>query len=202
MTDAPVEFRARHGGLLTMATAAICVLAVALTLADDVSQGVQLLPAAVIPPLVVWIFYGRPAVVVSDGGVEIRNVLRTVTLPWPAIIRVDTKYALTLETAYGTYAAWAAPAPTRAQTTQSARTDAGHLHESTSIGGGVRPGDLTSSTSGQAAEYIRRRWHKLHEAGFLDDPRLEQTRPRERWNSTPLVGLLVIAAAVTLGWLL
>ena len=39
------------------------------------------------------------------------NVLRTIDLPWPAIQLVDTKWALTLVTAYGKFTAWAAPAP-------------------------------------------------------------------------------------------
>ncbi|WP_217617392.1 PH domain-containing protein, partial [Cellulomonas sp. GbtcB1] len=62
-----------------------------------------------------WAAYWRPAVLVSPAGDELRNVTRTIELPWPTIQRVDTRYAHTLHTAYGDYAAWAAPAPSRAR---------------------------------------------------------------------------------------
>ena len=58
-----------------------------------------------------WALFWRPEVVVDDGGVRLVNVSRTIDVPWPSIQAVDTKWALTLITAYGRFTGWAAPAP-------------------------------------------------------------------------------------------
>ena len=58
-----------------------------------------------------WALFWRPEVVVDDGGVRLVNVFRTIDVPWPSIQAVDTKWALTLITAYGRFTGWAAPAP-------------------------------------------------------------------------------------------
>ena len=85
--------------------------------------------------------------------------LRTIDLPWPSIHAVDTKWALTLITAYGRFTAWAAPAPGRAR--RAARHQAGGAAPPGEHGvapAAIRPGDLPSSPSGAAALMIRRRW--------------------------------------------
>lgn len=194
-TAAPVEFRARVGRGLTAAIALLGVVALVSTAVEDPAAALRYGPALLVPAAAVWLLLARPAVIVSDAGVELRNVLRTIDLPWPSIERVDTKYALTLHTAYGVYAAWAAPAPSRAQTLHSGPQDLAHLPESSYIGGGVRPGDLVTSASGQAAAYIRRRWQELHDAGHLNDPRLEHARPVVHWHVLPAVAVLVLLAA-------
>jgi hypothetical protein len=193
-TAAPVEFRARVGRGLTVVIAVLGVAAVVSTAVDDPEVALRYGPAMLVPAAVAWLLFARPAVIVSDAGVELRNVLRTIELPWPSIERVDTKYALTLHSAYGVYAAWAAPAPGRAQTLRSGPQDLAHLPPSSYIGGGVRPGDLVTSASGQAAAYIRQRWQELHDAGHLDDPRLEHARPVVRWHVLPAVAVLALVA--------
>ncbi|MBO1751912.1 PH domain-containing protein [Actinotalea sp. BY-33] len=193
-----VEFRARSGRILTVAVGVLCGVAFVATTIEDPVVGLRYLPALLVPAVLVWTILGRPAVLVDDSGVELRNVLRTVHLPWPAILRIDTKYALTLETAYGTYSAWAAPAPGRMQALGAGPEDLAHLPESTYGAGGVRPGDLITSPSGQAAAHVRRRWEELRDAGHLDDPRLEAARPGVRWHVVPAlaVGLLSALALV------
>lgn len=186
-----VVFRPRFGFALTLAVAVLCLLGLVTTAVQDVAVAVRYAPAFLLAVAVVWALFGRPAVVVSDGGVELRNVLRTIELPWPTIERIDTKYALTLYTAYGIYAAWAAPAPSRMQAMQAAPEDTKHLPGTTYIGGGVRPGDLAGTASGDAAAHIRRRWEELQTAGHLDTPRLERDRPVVHWHVLP--GLAVVA---------
>lgn len=188
----PVEFRARSGSVLTVVVAAVCVVALVSALLDDPATALRYAPALALPAVLVWAFLGRPAVVVSDAGVQLRNVLRTIDLPWASIERVDTKYALTIYTADTSYAAWAAPAPSRVQTMGSSRDDLRHLPESSYIGGAVRPGDLLSSASGQAAAYIRRRWQELHDAGQLEPA--PHDRPRVRWHVLPTLAVLLLAA--------
>ena len=148
----------------------------------------------------VWAAYWRAALVISPAGVEVRNVTRTVELPWPAIQAVDTRYALTLVTAYGQYAAWAAPAPSR-NSVSLARRNADNLPaDARRSGAAVRTGDLLSSASGQAAAIIRARRQELADAGLLDDPRVEHQRPRVTWHVGTLatLGVLLVASVLTL----
>lgn len=189
-----VVFQPRSGRFLTIATGVLAVGGAVATAVQDLGQGLRALPAFALAVVAVWALFGRPAVLVSDGGVEVRNVLRTIELPWPSIERIDTKYALTLYTAYGVYAAWAAPAPSRSSTLRAAPADTRHLPESSYIGGGVRPGDLAGTPSGDAAAYVRRRWEELRDAGHLDAPRLERDAPRVRWHVVPALGVAALAA--------
>ena len=198
MSSEPVFFRPRFGRALTVASASLCAVGLVATVADSGAPALRYLPALVLPAVVVWALFGRPAVVVSDAGVEVRNVTRTVHLPWPAIQRIDTKYALTLYTAYGVYAAWAAPAPSRMQTLGAAPGDLRHLPESSYGPGGVRPGDLVGTASGDAAALIRRRWEELRDAGHLEDARLERERPLVRWHVLPALGVAALVALTVL----
>lgn len=193
------EFRPRSGRVMTIATAVLAAVGAVAALVQEPVNGLRYLPAFGLAVVLVWALFGRPAVLVSDGGVEIRNVLRTIELPWPSIVRIDTKYALTFYTAYGVYAAWAAPAPSRTHTLHATPDDTRHLPETSYIGGDIRPGDLAGTPSGDAAAYIRRRWEQLHAAGYLDAPRLERDAPRVRWHLVPAVGVAALAALAVLG---
>ncbi|HSE10115.1 MAG TPA: PH domain-containing protein [Nocardioidaceae bacterium] len=139
------------------------------------TAGRYVAPAA-LGALLVWQAYWRPQVEVSDGGVEIRNVWRTVQVPWPALQDVDARLGLRLVTVFGTYQAWAVPAPRR----------------------GRRSREVPVS---EAAELVVRRWDELRAAGYLDDPRLERPRPRTTLHTVPLTAavlLLVVSAVVIL----
>jgi hypothetical protein len=200
--DGPVNqtvvFQSRSGRVLTIGAGLLAVVGAVVSVAQDPAQGLRALPAFALVAVAVWAVFGRPAVLVSDGGIEVRNVLRTIELPWPSIERIDTKYALTLYTAYGVYAAWAAPAPSRSRALAAAPGDTRHLPESWYAGGGVRPGDLVGTPSGDAAAYIRRRWEELRDAGHLDAPRLERDRPRVHWHAVPAAGVAVLVALAVL----
>ena len=190
-----VTFQPAFARGLSAVAAVLSAVALALTAVGDPTSALRYLPVFLLVPLAVWTLYGRPAVVISDGGVELRNVTRTVHLPWPAIRRIDTKYALTLETAYGVFAAWAAPAPSRTAAVHATRNVMQHQPESAYHAGGLRPGDLAGTASGDAAGYVRRRWEQLRDAGHLDDPRLERATPQVRWHLWPAVTLAVLAVA-------
>lgn len=120
-----------------------------------------------------WLGFWRPAVEVSDGGVELRNVWRTVHVPWPAVQDVDSRLGLRLVTAYGSYQAWAVPAPRR-----------------TRGGGPVAPS--------HAASWVVERWDQLKSAGYLDQPRLEQPRARTTLHTgaVALCGALLVLSLV------
>jgi hypothetical protein len=115
-----------------------------------------------------WQLFWMPAVVVHDGGITLENPFRSITVPWPALAHVDTRFALTLITADKSYASWAAPAP-GIRGGRNARPDDLQGLPATTYGPGksVRPGDLKSTDSGQAARLVRARWHELVEGGEL-----------------------------------
>lgn len=162
-------------------------------LASGTHAALQATPWLALVALAVWATYWRPCVAVDDGGVHLVNVLRTIDLPWPSIQRIDTKWALMLFTAYGSFTAWAAPAPgVRAAARLQTGPRAALPESAVSDGVSIRPGDLPGSPSGDAALTVRRRWEELRDAGHLDDPRLEFARPPVHWHVS------VIAAAVVL----
>ncbi|WP_245993205.1 PH domain-containing protein [Xylanimonas allomyrinae] len=165
-----VEYRSRFGRVLAVVVGVIGLGALVAGLVSDAGATAPFVAPVALVVLWVWAAYWRPAVVVSPAGVELRNVTRTVELPWPTIERVETKFALTLHTAYGDYAAWAAPAPGRASVAAAGKDAAQNLPPSTYSGGSVGTGDLANSASGQAAIIVRTRWEELRDAGLLDAP--------------------------------
>lgn len=116
-----------------------------------------------------WLLFWRPSVVVHDAGVRLENPFRSVMVPWTALVHVDTRYALTLVTPSRSYGAWAAPAP-GIWGGRNARPEDLHGLPGTTYGPGnsVRPGDLKSTDSGQAAQLVRTRWQQLVESGAID----------------------------------
>jgi len=128
-----------------------------------------LIPVALVA-VAVWTVLWRPRVVIDDDRIQLRNVFRTITVPWPALIHVDTKFALTLFTPGHRYGAWAAPAPGRTGAAMAARKqDRGRAPMApVRQDGTIRPGDLIASESGQVAYLIRERWTRLRDAGRIE----------------------------------
>ncbi len=153
--------------------------------------------------VLVWALFVNPRIEVDDSGVVLVNVFRTITVPWPSIQDIDTKWSLTLRTSYGSFAAWAAPAPGRHATRDLTEQDLEHLPDSTfGVGRSVRPGDTVSSPSGRAALAIRQRWEALRAAGYLDNPRLEFDRVPIRWHVGTIAAIAALIAAGAAGVLL
>lgn len=138
-----------------------------------------------------WLFW-YPVVQVGLDGVTVRNPMRTIAVAWPALVTVDTKYALTLVTENGKYTAWAAPAPSALESHLSKSADAKDLPaNSYGLGGMLRPGDLKNTNSGAAAFLVRSYWEQLAEAGKLELPPQGAPAVSVRFNTA-----LVIAAVV------
>lgn len=195
-------FRPQFGKYLTIGLA---LIGAAIIVLDVVQNGLNtvfgLLPWVLLVVGGCWAAYWRPEVAVDDSGVLVVNVLRTITLPWPAIQRIDTKWALTLFTAYGKFTAWAAPAPGLVASRRAAGRDLRGLPESTyGPGDSVRPGDLPQSPSGAAALVVRRRWEELRDAGHLDNPRLEHDSAPVVWHTGTLAAaaVLVVLCGLTI----
>lgn len=189
-----VTFRPGFARGITIAAVVLAAVAIVWTAAEDPAAGLRTTPAFLLLPTAVWALYWRPAVVVSDGGVELRNVLRTVELPWPAIQRIDFEYALTLHTVHGAYAAWAVPAPSRTAAAHTTRRFMQSQPETAYDAGGLRPGRPAGTSSGDAAAYLRRRWEALRDAGVLEDPSQQRARPHVHWHLGPVAVFAVLAA--------
>jgi hypothetical protein len=197
----PHRFRSRFGRGLAVVIWVLAGLALVAMLNQGgppaVTRGA---PWALMPALLVWALFWHPSVGIDDGGVELVNVFRTVRLPWPSIEQVDTRWSLTLHTAYGRFAAWAAPAsgwqPGRRLTEQDARSVP---VERSDRGDSVRASDSPFSPAGEAAIEVRRRWEELKNAGHLDNPRLEFERPPVHWHVAFIVTLPVLTVWAIVG---
>ena len=177
---------------LAVAVVACCllVLGAALVTGPPLDALRALAPATGVAVLA-WIMLWRPLVEVSDGGVRVVNPLRTVHVPWPALIDIDTRWTLTLRTTGGVVSAFAAPAPTAISAGTAART----RHR-----GDEPAGSALLGLSGEAARVIERRRRDLTEAGYLDDVRPEGAPVTVTWNVTALalLGAALVGSALLL----
>jgi hypothetical protein len=191
------------GRVLTIAIASISAAVTIWTgIGYSWADAAEAAPWMALLTLACWATFWRPCVAVSDAGVELVNVSRTVFIPWPALHGIDTKWSLTLTTAYGRFTSWSAAAPgargallslggSRDQSGQPAR------HGEPAV---VRAGDLIDSPSGSAAALIQRRWDKMRAAGHLDAPRLERDRAPVTWHVlTALAAGVLFAVGVAMG---
>jgi hypothetical protein len=196
----PVSFRPAFGRVLTIVVAVITGVA----LAGFVVSGdlVGLLRYGWVPLFVfalTWALFWAPKLDVQEHEVTVRNVFRTVHLPWPAIQRIDTKYALTLDTSIGRVPVWAAPAPSRYSVMNVTSEDTKRVAESArAASGSIRPGDALNSASGVAAHSMRLRWQQLRDEGFLDSAVIEpgSLRVQWHWGTAALLAVLLVGAVL------
>jgi hypothetical protein len=195
--DSVVEaVRPWWGRALTIAIAAICLAVTLWTgIADSWTDAALTAPWTALLTLSCWATFWRPRVEVSDAGVELVNVSHTVFIPWPALHDIDTKWALTLITAYGRFRAWSAPAPgTRSALVSLAGSRKQHAPRGPEV---VRPGDLVDSPSGAAAALVRHRWDAVRAAGHLEEPKLERDRAQVTWHvGTALAAVALLAVGI------
>jgi hypothetical protein len=155
----------------------------------------------------VYAVFWRPAVIVDADGVELRNVLRDVRVPWAALQEVDTKYTLTLHAGGRRHQSWAAS--TRGWT-GIWRGPAQGVAPGRSPDPQALPGQPSTRSSrdlradsGAAAFLVEQRW-----AGWRDalGPGGQQAPPEAdgvvvRWNvAAPAVLLAGGVLAVLLGY--
>ncbi|MGV3733395.1 MAG: PH domain-containing protein [Microcella sp.] len=194
----PASFRPAFGRVLTIVIAVIAAGALAgYLVAGDVLGLLRSGWWLLLMGAVVWALFWMPAVEVLEHAVIIRNPLSTWTVPWPAIQRIDTKWALTLFTERGRIEAWAAPASGRYTVFTLGPNDT-KVSESARVAGAIRPGDTLSSESGAAANHIRRHWEQLRDDGLLDGG-VEPGTLRRTPNTRTIVLLGALLAASLLG---
>ncbi|MES1212778.1 MAG: PH domain-containing protein [Leifsonia sp.] len=180
-------------------------------------DAVGFLPLAITVVYLCWLLFWYPSVTVEPSGVTVRNPLKTFTVSWPAIVRIDTRYALTLFTrSTKKIVAWSAPSPSRYAGINTVRPDLSGLNpnvgqklvDADNFGriaptgvdkpGTVKLGDVPRSESGLAALHVRRAWTALRDAGYLDSGVLEGTGVTAHWNAAVLGagGILIVLSLV------
>lgn len=187
-------FRSRFNVIAAIFAWVLCAVAVvAITTSARGATLVYIAPVAAVA-FAVWMVLWRPTVRVSDGGVRLVNVTRTIDIPWEAVIQVDTRFALTLRTPQGRYTATAAPAPGRLNMTFGR---AEIIPGRAKIDGQARPSDSSRTDSGAAAYLVRDRWTKLSDAGRIELGVAETTPVRLAWHWRSLA-ICAILLAVSL----
>ena len=201
MRFAPVSFRPTFGRVLSVLTAIIAGLGLlGFVVGGDwlglVRHGWGLLLLAAVGFALFWF----PRLDVQEHAITVRNVFSTVTVPWTAIQRIDTKYALTLYTSEGKVTVWASPAPNRYASQVSSTTDTRIADQDS--GGSIRPGDLIHTASGAAAFVIRRHWQQLRDDGCLDNPVVDQGSMKKQLHTVTIVVLGALTVATVIGFVI
>ncbi|WP_146071818.1 MULTISPECIES: PH domain-containing protein [unclassified Cryobacterium] len=190
----PNVFYSRFNRIIATIFATVAALsALSLFLLPTTSNRWLAVPALFVM-LFVWEVLWRPDLQVSDDVVTIRNPLRTIVVPWEALVHVDTKFALTLYTPGHKFAVYCAPAPGRSQTSAGRRKITDPVPY---VSGPPRLGDLPGSESGQAAQLVRSRWDALQRSGQVDSGLAAQTPVEVVW-AWGRCGALVAGAAASL----
>lgn len=189
----PVVFRPRGGVILAIIAIGICATTlVFLVIADGPVSLARWAWPAVFIAWGAWLLYIAPYVVVTDGFVEIHNILRTHRCPWGDVDFVDSRFALTITTLSGRrIRAWAAPAPGAREALSTRQEEVSHTPGD---GDTRRPSDSESSHSGGAAAVVRRQLERYRREGGADLPGGTTTT----WHTLKIAITAILAAAAVL----
>ena len=198
MRFTPTTFRPLFGRVLAVIVGVVVLLGLAgLVIAGEVGALARFAWAPLFIGVGAFAAFWFPSIAVAEHEVTVRNVFSTVHVPWPAIQRVDTKWALTLYLPGGKkVAAWASPAPNRYAAQVGPSKDAKLAAKDQ--GGAIRPGDLLETPSGAVAFVIRSHWDDLRESGALDSG-VEPGSVRRDWHWATIIVMGALAVATVLG---
>jgi hypothetical protein len=147
-----------------------------------------------------WLLYLRPFVRVSEGFVEVSNIVRTYRVPWSDIETIESRFALTIRTRSGrTIRAWAAPAPGARQALSTQRADVAHTPGDDDT---RRPSDAEGTASGDAAGLVRRELdrHRREDSPLSSAPAAGEAVVT--WHPLLIAGTAVLTAAAVLSLVL
>lgn len=163
-----------------------------------VKGGIELwnIPPLAFIALVAWAVYWMPAVIVSYQNVVLRNVIRTITIPWTEVEQVDTRFGLGVVADGRTYRAWTGTTPwsrPRRSDIQSARVMPGaermverlHAKEAEIVAENERV-----NRAGEATTIVAGRWDEIRAEGLLEE--MTPGRVRVRWH----IEIILAAAAL------
>ncbi|MHA7153758.1 PH domain-containing protein [Arthrobacter sp. TMN-50] len=191
-----IVFRPRFGKWFAGLTWVLAAIGIVLSVVGDGVDGLVSAWPLLALAFFGWLLFWYPSVVIDDDGVTLNNPLRSVSVPWAALIHVDTKFALTLVTVRGSHTAWAAPAPGVWGTHRGKPEHVQGLPESSyGPAQSVRPGDLKNTDSGAAAFLVRTHWAALVERNLLDVDATETTAVATRFHWIAIGCAVVLTAA-------
>ena len=187
-----LEFSSRYGRALTVAAGVVALVAVvAVGVQDGLGEVVRALPLAGVVVLLVWALFWRPAVVVSDGGVLVRNPLRSTARALAHLPRAHR-------------AVVAGPAHHRRRRDRLGGTAVErHGRPHAPLHGSTDDAAVTATTDARlpgtaedVAAAIGDRHRALADAGFLRDAEQARTaggiRPERHWHVATIAALLVL----------
>ena len=146
--------------------------------------------------ITIWLFLWRPRLEVREHGVRIVNPVRTIEIPWPAIVHVDTKFSLTIFTPLGRFAVACAPQPGQLASRRAMKRAEKEPNSHVALDAGVRIGDLPGTDSGDAAALVRDRWDSWKHDLAGAAPDAEEHPPVKRVNAAALIALTMLPLAV------
>jgi hypothetical protein len=187
-------FRSTFNRVLSIgAWAVLAALAVGTVLTPGaLTAAPGLLLGAAGAAVLVWVVLWAPHIAVDDDAAHVENVFVGYDVPWAALIHLETRYSLVLHTPARRISATAAPAPGAFGGVRAARAHR-RSGESTE---GVRPGDLSGTDSGDAAELVRGRWYALRDAGRIEAGVADRTPVRVRVRAASVVAAVLGATAL------
>jgi len=180
------EYRTAVARFLAWASVALAALALAYFAATGgLREVVRSGPLAILFATAMWVSFELPRVTVSDGGVTVRNVWRTIHVPWPTFRGLDSTWSLVLHTSEGDVASWAIPA-TSGFAARASRDVAGQA------GKGVNANSVALA--------IAERHQQLIDAGHLGRRTLQEVHLERSWNRGAIgaLALALLAAAASL----
>lgn len=169
-------YRSNTARALGALTVLICAGGLAtLTLRGDERDLLRYAGPLLLVAWLAWFGYWRPHVTLDEQGITLHNVFRTVHVTWASVIEIQSRYGLRVDTAHGSYDAWAVSAPVGRER--------------------MRGGDT------EASLMTRRRLERIRGLGELsaDTPAEE---PRVTWTPVAVAGVIVLVALTVAGFVL
>src|SRR5690625_1990746 len=181
-------FKTAFSKYFPAAFAGVVLLASVVIVADDARELTRSVPFLLGAAILVWVVFGYPRVEVSDGGITLVNVVRTVHIPWPCFTGADARWNLRIETKSGSFTSWALPAGSG-----TARRLPNRRQEAT-----MTEQQLRGNTAEAAAVIIGERLKVITEAGYLDSPTLGEIDVGISINRAASISAAAIAALVVI----
>lgn len=144
--------------------------------------------------VLVYVAAWRPAVVIDDGGILLRNVLRDIYAPWSQVEDVDRSWVLTVHAGGRRYVAWAVSARNPMREGRGAHGESGVMSGLAAGFASRALRDMSAEAAkapsasvgpGEASERVLERWMQWRHR--VPDGPVQVTY---RW---PLAGLLLLA---------
>ncbi|NEM90621.1 PH domain-containing protein [Galbitalea soli] len=208
-----VTLRSRLSRILTVFVVLICVVGEGgFLLRGDYSTGLHAVGPLGLVAFGMYLLYWAPAITITPATVVVVNPLRTWEVTWPAIVDIETRWALTIVTAAASrITVWAAPTPSAAgAATRMRRNVYGQaVYERSRPAQARRSGgdmtaaqrrELPGSVARLAPLLLTQQWEEYREAGLLGA--VEGAGVTRRWHRGAIIVLAALVAATIIGALL